>query len=99
MTDEHEEVSGRAIVSEEIRSGECRKRMVVCPGVEHQRMMTNEEAQTEMNKVIKTYYSWEHLRNRGWRFTKDPYYAEPGSKGVWVCPDCVKETGLVGEKR
>lgn len=99
MSSDDQEARGMAIVSEEIRSGECRKHMVRCPAVEHQRIMSNEEALAEKDRYIKTYYSWEHLRKRGWVFTSDPYYAEPGKKGVWVCPDCVRETGVVGAKR
>lgn len=79
-----------AIVSEAVQFGH-RKRMVTCPSLTHEVAL---DVQAELNKVIKTYYSWQHLYDRGWRQTKDPTFAEPGRGAVWICPECAKKYGV-----
>lgn len=44
------------------------------------------------DKIIPTYYSYQHAHDEGWRFTNDIRFKEPGTMGdVAVCPDCSKK--------
>lgn len=36
------------------------------------------------------YYSWDHVKAKGWRSTKSDEYSPDGEQ-VMLCPDCVKQ--------
>lgn len=47
------------------------------------------DGQTKARNVsIPEYWSADHAKNEGWKYTTDPLFCQPGKAGVWVCPEC-----------
>lgn len=44
-----------------------------------------------VSAVIPKFYSIQHARDEGWRYTDSILMCPPEEQGVWVCPDCWKE--------
>ena len=62
------------------------KHFNVCPGCNDLMLAANAEAIE--NKDIPIYYSEKHVREMGWKTTKNVMFCSPEQDYVWVCPEC-----------
>lgn len=40
------------------------------------------------SETIPIFYSVDHAKDEGWKYTNDIRFCPPDRKAVWVCPQC-----------
>ena len=92
MTDKKETSENKAEGTEGVQRCVMRRSMVYAHnGINHHNLCAVRECNAKTEEPIKHYYSWQHAKNEGWKYTKNEIFCEPGKDGAWICPACAKE--------